>query len=198
MRDKSLLNDQQWHKIKPLLPKARRGGRGRPRADERQVLEGILWVLRSGARWRDLPREYPSASTCWRRLGQWEERDVWLRICRALLGQLDAPRQAQLERSVLGRQLRSGQKRGLCVGKTKRGNGTKWMVVADGKGILLGSQLVSASPAEVTLAESTLARISVPRTGRGRPYDSDPLRWRLLQRGIVLICPHRRRRRRGS
>ena len=108
------------------------------------------------------------------------------------------PRQAQLERSVLGRQLRSGQKRGLCVGKTKRGKGTKWMVVADGKGILLGSQLVSASPAEVTLAESTLARISVPRTGRGRPYDSDPLRWRLLQRGIVLICPHRRRRRRGS
>jgi len=90
MRDKSLLNDQQWQKIKPLLPKVGRGGRGRPRADERQVLEGILWVLRSGARWRDLPREYPSASTCWRRLGQWEERDVWLRIWRALLGQLDA------------------------------------------------------------------------------------------------------------
>lgn len=120
------------------------------------------------------------------------------------------PRQAQLERSVLGRQLRSGQKRGLCVGKTKRGKGTKWMVVADGQGIPLGSQLVSASPAEVTLAESTLARIAVPRAGRGRPqsrplrviadraYDSDPLRWRLLQRGIVLICPHRRRRRRGS
>lgn len=120
------------------------------------------------------------------------------------------PGQAQLERSVFGRQLCSGQKRGLCVGKTKRGKGTKWMVVADGKGIPLGSQLVSASPAEVTLAESTLARIAVPRAGRGRPqsrplrviadraYDSDPLRWRLLQRGIVLICPHRRRRRQGS
>ena len=54
------------------------------------VLEGILWVLRSGARWRDLPREYPSASTCWRRLQEWEERDDWLRIWRGLLGQLDA------------------------------------------------------------------------------------------------------------
>ena len=120
------------------------------------------------------------------------------------------PGQAQLERSIFGRQLCTGQKRGLCVGKTKRGKGTKWMVVADGQGIPLGSQLVSASPAEVTLAESTLARISVPRIGRGRPqsrplrviadraYDSDPLRWRLLQRGIVLICPHRRRRRRRS
>ena len=120
------------------------------------------------------------------------------------------PGQAQLERSIFGRQLCSGQKRGLCVGKTKRGKGTKWMVVADGQGIPLGSQLVSASPAEVTLAESTLARISVPRAGRGRPqsrplrviadraYDSDPLRWRLLQRGIVLLCPHRRKRRRAS
>jgi len=120
------------------------------------------------------------------------------------------PGQAQLGRSIFGRQLRAGQKRGLCVGKTKRGKGTKWMVVADGKGIPLGSQLCSASPAEVTLAESTLARISVPRAGRGRPqsrplrviadraYDSDPLRWRLLQRGIVLVCPHRRRRRAAS
>ncbi len=84
------------------------------------------------------------------------------------------------------------------------------MVVADGAGIPLGSQLTSASSAEVTLAESTLARISVPRPGRGRPqsrplrviadraYDSDPLRARLLQRGIVLLCPHRRKRRRPS
>jgi len=120
------------------------------------------------------------------------------------------PGQAQLERSVLGRQLCAGQKRGLCVGKTKRGKGTKWMVVADGQGIPLGSQLASASPGEVTLAESTLARIAVPRRGRGRPqsrplrviadraYDSDALRWRLLQRGIVLLCPHRRKRRRAS
>jgi transposase len=84
------------------------------------------------------------------------------------------------------------------------------MVVVDGQGIPLGSQLVSASPGEVTLAESTLARISVPRGGPGRPqnrplrviadraYDSDGLRWRLLQRGIVLISPHRRGRRRPS
>jgi transposase len=91
MRDSSLLNDKQWDKIAPLLPKLPRGAkRGRPPADQRLVLEGILWVLRSGARWRDLPKEYPSASTCWRRLRGWEERGVWLKIWRGLLGQLDA------------------------------------------------------------------------------------------------------------
>jgi transposase len=84
------------------------------------------------------------------------------------------------------------------------------MVVADGKGIPLGSQLASANAAEVTLAEATLEQINVPRGGRGRPqkrplrviadrgYDSDALRWRLLQRGILLLCPHRRARRQAS
>lgn len=79
------------------------------------------------------------------------------------------------------------------------------MVVVDGAGVPLGVQLGSASPAEVKLAEGTLAQISVPQK-RGRPrtrplriiadraYDSDPLRWRLLQRGILLISPHRRGR----
>jgi transposase len=81
------------------------------------------------------------------------------------------------------------------------------MVVVDGQGVPLGSQLTSASPAEVKLAEATLNTISVPRGRRGRPqkrplrviadraYDSDPLRWRLLQRGVLLIVPHRKNRR---
>ncbi len=94
------------------------------------------------------------------------------------------------------------RKRGLAVGKTKRGKGTKWMVLADGEGVPLGVRLESASPAEVTLAEDTLANVRVPRP-KGRPrqrperviadraYDSDPLRERLSQRGIELIAPYR-------
>ena len=90
------------------------------------------------------------------------------------------------------------------VGKTKRGDGTKWMVVVDGEGVPLGNHLGSASPAEVKLAETTLATIRVPdRCRRCRPrqkpqrligdraYDSDPLRAQLKKRGIELIVPHR-------
>lgn len=88
MHDLTLLNDWQWEIIQPLLPTV--SGFGRPRADDRLVLEGILWVLRSGARWRDLPERYPSASTCWRRLRDWEEEDIWLQIWRVFLAALDA------------------------------------------------------------------------------------------------------------
>jgi transposase len=113
----------------------------------------------------------------------------------------------EMERIVSGRQFRSGEKRGCGVGKTKRGKGTKWMVVVDGRGLPLGNYLHSASPAEVKLAETTLATIRVGRSQHsGRPrqkpmrviadkaYDSDPLRERLRQRGIELICPHKKNR----
>jgi transposase len=112
-------------------------------------------------------------------------------------------RATRLERIVSGRQFRSGQKRGSKVGKTKRGKGTKWMVVVDGQGIPLGKQLYSASPNEVRLAEETLASVRVSRRRGGRPrqrvrrviadraFDSDPLRAQLAARGIELIAPHR-------
>jgi len=113
-----------------------------------------------------------------------------------------------VERSVSGRQFRSGEKGGWGVGKTKRGKGTKWMVVVDGQGLPLGNHLHSASPSEVKLVEATLATIRVGRRHQaGRPrqkplrligdrgYDSDPLRQQLAQRDIELITPHRKNRR---
>lgn len=83
------LSDEKWSKIEPLLP-PRQKGRGRPRANDRDVLEGILWILRTGAPWKELPPEYPSPSTCWRRLKEWEEQEIWLDIWRSFLSQLDA------------------------------------------------------------------------------------------------------------
>src|SRR3989454_11023146 len=74
-----LLTDAQWEKVRPLLPRPRSRRRGgRPRASDRKVLEGLLWILRSGARWQDLPEEFPSPATCWRRLRDWEEQGVAL------------------------------------------------------------------------------------------------------------------------
>ncbi|HZA21114.1 MAG TPA: transposase [Dehalococcoidia bacterium] len=63
--------------------------RGRPRADDRRTINGILWVLRSGARWRDLPKEFGSSSTCHRRLQEWQEQGVWEHIWLTFLGTLD-------------------------------------------------------------------------------------------------------------
>ena len=84
------LTDERWAKLAPLLPEPKVGKKGgRPRVSNRKVFEGVLWILRTGAPWSDMPKEYPSASTCWRRLRDWEEQDIWLTAWRALLSELD-------------------------------------------------------------------------------------------------------------
>ena len=73
----------------------------RPPANDRNVLEGILWILRRGARWQGLPEEFPSPATCWRRLRDWEEHGVWLTIWRAFLAELNQRKQLQWSESFL-------------------------------------------------------------------------------------------------
>ena len=102
--------------------------------------------------------------------------------------------------------VRPGEKRGDGVGKTKKGKGTKWMVVVEGDGVPLAFHLESARPAEVKLLERTLDNIDVieaedeaapPHPKRlilDRGYDSDPLQRRLAGRGIEMICLHRKNR----
>jgi transposase len=88
--EKPLLSDKQWNKMAPLLPQPTPSTKGgRPFADNRQVVEGLLWMLRTGARWCDLPPQYPSPSTCWRRLRDWEESGVWLQVWHTFIEELD-------------------------------------------------------------------------------------------------------------
>ena len=84
------LTDEQWSLISDLFPAPKLDPRrGRPRMDARLCLEGILWVLRSGARWKDLPRSFPSYVTCWRRFAEWSLSGVWDQAWQRLVSRLD-------------------------------------------------------------------------------------------------------------
>lgn len=89
------------------------------------VFEGILWVLRTGARWKDLPDRYPSPATCWRRLRDWEEAGVWLALWRAFLSTLDTRGRLAWEETFADGSLAPAKKGAPAVGKTKRGKGTQ-------------------------------------------------------------------------
>ncbi len=93
------LTDEQWQRLEPLLPPRQK--RGRPRADDRKTLNGILYVLRTGCRWADVPREYSSPATCWRRLRAWENDGTWEGIWRALLALLDEQEKLEWARVFL-------------------------------------------------------------------------------------------------
>jgi len=75
------LSDHEWATIRPMLPNKTRGV---PRVDDRRVLNGIFWVLRSGAPWRDLPNAFGPYTTCYNRFVRWRRAGVWSRIMDAL------------------------------------------------------------------------------------------------------------------
>ena len=93
------LSDQQWQHIAPLLPAPKL--MGRPRADDRRTLDAILFILRTGSRWCDLPRELGSASTAWRRLQAWEQDGTWERLWRAMLATLEAKEKLEWAQAFL-------------------------------------------------------------------------------------------------
>ena len=75
------LSDCEWSVIMPMLPNEPRGV---PRVNDRRVLNGTFWVLRSGAPWRDLPETYGPCTTCYNRFVRWRLAGGWDRIMEAL------------------------------------------------------------------------------------------------------------------
>jgi transposase len=80
------LTDEQWAVISPLIPDPPRrpDGKGRPWRDSRDVMNGILWILRTGACWHDMPDRYPPYQTCHRRFQQWVRSGVFKQVLEAL------------------------------------------------------------------------------------------------------------------
>ena len=91
------LTDAQWNTVKRLIPRLprRTDGRGRPWKPNRIVLDGIVWVLRTGAPWRYLPSRYPSYQTCHRRFVKWVADGTLLRVLTHLCAQFNVGRGAE-------------------------------------------------------------------------------------------------------
>jgi transposase len=83
------LTNQQWQRLKPLLP-PQKPQTGRPNQDHRTIVNGILWIDRTGAPWRDLPEGYGSWSTIASRFYRWRQAGIWQRILETLQQQADA------------------------------------------------------------------------------------------------------------
>jgi len=83
MKGVNWLSDAEWARIEPLLPRGRRGAH---RVEDRQVISGIMHMLRSGARRRDCPAVYGPYTTIYNRFNRWSRQGVWLTIFEALTG----------------------------------------------------------------------------------------------------------------
>jgi transposase len=115
------ITDAQWRRVAPLLPELRPRAelRGRPLANTRAVLNGVLWVMYSGATWSALPGNYPSYQTCHRRFKLWYEAGVLKQVTRQLLGasseELCGVMESRMRTHVSAQQKRAAAKGGPGV-----------------------------------------------------------------------------------
>ena len=90
------LSNEAWALIDPHLP---RGKPGKPRVDDRRVISGILHVLKTGCRWRDVPSEYGPATTIYNRYNRWSRRGLWQRLFEQIAASGDVPHELSLDSS---------------------------------------------------------------------------------------------------
>ena len=121
------LTEEQWAIIEPLLPKPRRrpDGRGRPRVEARAVLDGILWVLRTGAPWHDLPPRYPPYQTCHRRFQEWRRKGTLRSILRALAEDLHVRGRLDLSETFIDGTFAGAKKGGSASAKPSAARGPR-------------------------------------------------------------------------
>src|SRR5438270_4767207 len=114
-----LVSEELWKQIEPLLPPVppRSPKGGRPRVENRATLTGIVFVLKTGIPWQDLPTEMGcgSGSTCWRRFADWTRLSIWSKLHALLLATLGKAGAVNLERAVVD----SASVRALFGGRTR-------------------------------------------------------------------------------
>ena len=105
------LNDEQWAVVEPVLRPIRRAdNRGRPWHDTRAVLNGVLWVLGTGAQWREMPEKYPPYQTCHRRFQQWVRNGKLGQALKLLAGHLHERGKLNLEEAFVDATFASAKK----------------------------------------------------------------------------------------
>ncbi|MGP3637925.1 IS5 family transposase [Streptomyces sp. 24-1644] len=189
MAGRGELTDAAWERIEPLLPRV--DGRGRPWRDHRQVVNGVLWRLWTGAPWRDLPERYGPWQTVYERFARWEADGTWAKLLEHVQVRDDAVGRVEWTVSVDSTINRAQQhaagarKKGpqtgdeledpgrsqarQALGRSRGGLTTKVHLAVDGRGLPLSIVLTPGNVNDATAFGQVLDSIRIPRAGTGRP-----------------------------
>ncbi|MFI8194559.1 IS5 family transposase [Streptomyces sp. NPDC085946] len=205
------LTDQEWELLAPLIPRA---ATGRPRVEDRQVVNGMVYKIRTGISWRDLPERYGPWKTVHERFRRWSADGTWDRLLAHVQQHCDAVGPVDLtvvcvdSTTVRAHQHAAGARKGgqdrpgEAIGRSRGGPTTKIHLACDGRGRPLAFTLTAGNVNDCTRFEAVMARIRIQRCGPGRPRtrpervvadkgSSTKIRTYLRRRGIKAAIPER-------
>jgi len=169
------LTDSEWKAIEPCLPNKPRGV---PRVNDRRVLNGIFWVLRSGARWADLPERYGPPTTIYNRFNRWRKAGVWDRLRGHKSPRRERSNDRHVDRSRPSTRC-NGKKGGQdrCLGRSRGGLTTKIHALVDHQGRPIRVKLTAGQESDIASAPAMLA--DLPKGAMllaDKGYDANALR----------------------
>jgi transposase len=198
------LTNEQWERIREHFPEENvpADRLGRKPVPARQVLEGVLWILNTGAQWHMLPQCYPNYKIVHRRFQKWCEQEVLRGILTELANELRERGDLDERESSIDATFASAKGGGEGIGKTRRGKGVKILAIVDRNGLPLSVSTHAANHHEVTLVQLSFDFYMIeakPENLIGdRAYDSDKLDEQLRREGVEMIAPHRSNRKRKT
>lgn len=194
------LSDEQWERIKHHFPEEHipAGRRGRKLIPARKILEGVLWILNTGAQWHMLPQCYPNYKTVHRRFQNWCRQEILRDLLVDLANELRAQDQLDESECFIDAMFSPAKGGGDAIGKTKRGKGLKIMAIVDRHGLPLSVSTHAANHHEVTLVQLSfdfyMVEAKPDKLIGDKAYDSDPLDEELEAQGVEMIAPHKKNR----
>ena len=210
------LSDTQWARLRPLVPSERTGRRGRPSHNHRRMINGMLWIAKTGAPWRDLPERYGPWHSVASRFYRWRRAGLWDRLLAALQQQGDAAgcldwsahfvdgTVVRAHQHAAGARKREGGASKQALGWSRGGFSTKLHLRAERGGKPLALLLTAGERHEQSVFEPLMEQRAVKRAGRGRPrrrprcvvgdkgYSSRRVRRYLARHGIRAVIPRKR------
>jgi transposase len=188
------LSDDEWNFIRSMLPNKPRGV---ARVDDRRVINGIFWVLRSGAPWRDLPDVYGPRTTCYNRFVRWRRAGVWANILSALAAAHHAAVQ-MIDTSMVRVHQHAAcvaDSASQSVGRSRGGLTSKLHVVVDANGLPVWLGITPGEAHDNRLCSTLLTGLK-PKTMilADRGYDADWIRVLVNEQGAWANIPPKRNR----
>jgi transposase len=186
------LTEAQWSRIQDLLP-GRKESVGRTAADTRVFVNGVLWVLRSGARWSDLPERYGKDKSVHKRFARWAVGGVWEQVFRTLVR--DAKNEYLMIDSTIVRahqQAATGRKKGgadAALGRSRGGLTTKIHLLCNQLGEPVDFLLTAGQVADCTQALPLLGERKAEAVLADKGYDADAIVQQIEAAGAVPVIP---------
>ncbi|WP_437127800.1 IS5 family transposase [Pseudomonas aeruginosa] len=190
-----LLDDQQWERIKNLLP-GKAQDRGVTARDNRQFVEAVLWIARTGSPWRDLPAVYGHWHRVYVRYSRWSRKGVWVQMMETLATDADLEH-LMVDGSIVRVHQHGAAKKGQhieAMGKSRGGLSTKIHAAVDALGNPVRLLLTPGQASEYGQAEALIEGFTCEAVLADKGYDSDAFVEVIQRRGAEVIIPSKKNR----